>query len=651
MARSFCTGRLGSVRRWCLLAVAVASAVSVAGCVGMPSNGPLEQFSASPQTSPLAGNIIGVVPSGPQPGEDPSQIVQGFLTASASYPTYDVAKEYLTTSAVKLWNPSFAVSVFGQLKVPGWVVVNKGGGTGPQVSVSVSGSLQASFSGAGEYLSAQGQDKSQGPWTFHLVKVNGQWRIIDPPSYRIISSSAFPLFYKALDLYFFDPPLDTRLVPDSVLVPLGATVSQLLTNLVSALSGGPTTWLNGATDTELPRDTRVQQPVTSNGSTVTVNLTGDVGQASKDQLQQFSAQLVWTLTGPSTSPLSIQSVVLELNGVPWTPPPSPCTGTPFASPQQTLDAYACYDPYPSSPTSFYYIDRGQTWARCGAETLGKEGLIGPVTPVVDRSGSFARQGCGTSSAVHEPSSSVPAAQPPSLPAVSMASVSPDGKYLAIVTAGKGALYIGSLSGRAASFGGTPRLTGGVTSLTWDRNDNLWVAQSGEIEMLSTSGKSETPIGFPGQVSELSIAPDGVRIAFIAETEADSPPEIYLAAIGGGAQNAGPLGPGGAHLTIKNFTSVGSPGIHDPASLAWYDADNQIVVNDASSGNTLWEAPVDGQQPVELLEQPQGVTSITADGPGNVLVAGQPGHNLAVSPSIEGPWVPLGAPGQNPAYPG
>ncbi len=40
--------RLGGVRRMCVLAAAVAS---VAGCVGMPSNGPAQQFSASPQSS------------------------------------------------------------------------------------------------------------------------------------------------------------------------------------------------------------------------------------------------------------------------------------------------------------------------------------------------------------------------------------------------------------------------------------------------------------------------------------------------------------------------------------------------------------------------------------------------------------------------
>ena len=54
---------------------------------------------------------------------------------------------------------------------------------------------------------------------------------------------------------------------------------------------------------------------------------------------------------------------------------------------------------------------------------------------------------------------------------------------------------------------------------------------------------------------------------------------------------------------------------------------------------------------ELPVTPSGVTSITADGDANVLVAGLSGNNLAVSTSLEGPWNQLGEPGQSPAYPG
>ena len=99
----------------CVLAAVVAS---VAGCVGMRSNGPAVGFNASPQSSAPGVNLIGSVPLGPQSGENPSQIVQGFLIAAASYPTYNAAQLYLTSSAVKGWKPGFAVNVYSNLIVP-----------------------------------------------------------------------------------------------------------------------------------------------------------------------------------------------------------------------------------------------------------------------------------------------------------------------------------------------------------------------------------------------------------------------------------------------------------------------------------------------------------------------------------------------------
>lgn len=635
------------LRRMCVLAAVVAS---VAGCVGMPSNGPAEKSTASPQSPAPDVDFIGPHPSGPLPGGSPSQIVQEFLLASASYPTYAVAKEYLAGSASRTWNPGWAVTVFSSLDVPKGVPAAKGGhGAGQQVTVNVTGTVQASFDGSGQYVSAQSQGSAASAYPFDLVKVNGQWRITNPPNNRMLTTGVFPLFYKAQDLYFMGPQ-DDVVVPDSVFVPLGATVSDELDNLVTALTDGPKTpWLEGAADTELPVNSTVLS-VTTAGSTVTVDLGGQVARASDKQLGLFSAQLVWTLTSSAASPQNIQSVVVERNGVPWTPRTPLCPGERSSGSAQTLAAYECFDPYPSSPAGFYYINRGQLWARCGTESQALQGLIGSVVPVVGRTGVFSGPpSCANGGYVDEGLTGLPAPQPASVPAASMAAVSPDGKYLAIVSSANGDVYIGTLSGQAASFPSKPRLTGGgVTALSWDGSDDLWVAQSGSIVMLPP-GKGQVPIETSGSVSDLSVAPDGVRIAFIAQTAGLSP-ALYLAAIGGGQQNTGRLGPGSAHLAINDVTSIG-PNLTRPVSLAWYDADDLIVLNNAGTANTLWEVPVDGQQAQVLPVSPSGVTSISADGAANVLVAGLSGDNLAVSTSLDGPWYQLGEPGQDPAYPG
>jgi hypothetical protein len=271
-----------------------------------------------------------------------------------------------------------------------------------------------------------------------------------------------------------------------------------------------------------------------------------------------------------------------------------------------------------------------------------------VTPALGRTGAISSQPCGTRGFVIEGSTAAPPAQHSSLPALSMAAVSPDGKYLAVVNAARNAVYVGPVTDGTPSFSAKPRLTGSaVTALSWDGSDDLWVADDGSVSMLPP-GSGTVPVLISGSVSTLSVAPDGVRIAYIAQNPGQAP-ALYLAAIGGGQQ--GTSEPGLAeHMVVMEAAAIGST-LANPGALTWYDADNLVVLDIDPGGNTLWEVPVDGQLAQQLPAIPSGVTSITADGTSNVLVAGLSGNSLAVSTSLEGPWLRLGHPGQSPAYPG
>ena len=153
----------------CVLAAAVAS---VAGCIGMPSNGPAQEFSASPQSSGQDGNLIGSVPLAPQSGDDPAAIVQGFLTAADSFPLYSVAQEYLTGRAVQAWKPGFAVTVFSKLNGPDVAPSPKPSpSSSPQAKVEVTGTVQATFNGTGQYVSALAPGPASTQYDFDLVKV------------------------------------------------------------------------------------------------------------------------------------------------------------------------------------------------------------------------------------------------------------------------------------------------------------------------------------------------------------------------------------------------------------------------------------------------------------------------------------------------
>ena len=635
-----------------VIATMIATVASVAGCVGMPNSDP-PGSAAAVQASTIPDLNTGLFAAAPTPGAAPWEIVQGFLTASASYPIDAVALAYL---ASRKWDPAWSVTVFSTFNVPHRADIRSAGKHGgKRATVDFSGPVQAAFNATGQYVSAKDQVQKAGAYTFQLVQVNGQWRISNPPGYRIIPAWEFPLVYKAQDLYYFDPA-DHVLVPDSVFVPLGTSPSQLVKSLVTALTNQPQTpWLQqGVAQTRFPRGTTVLG-VTLDGPAATVNLGGTaMAKASYAQREQASAQLVWTLTGSQASPSAIQSVELEIDGKPFTPSTSACDVSQSQSAFQKLSAFECYNPYPSSPASFSYVDEGQAWLRCGSEAQAQQGYIGPVLPMVSRSGVLASPRCPGSGFVQTNSPTAPSAQTASLPAMSMLAVSPYGKEVAFVSPDQDDLYIGPLSGPAAHFPRTPRVIGSdITAISWDHNDNLWMVEDGAIYMVPAAGKPAPVTGFGGgMVTGLSVAPDGVRIAIIVQDGTGSQLELAAVNPSGSASaqpTGGQIGTPAAHPYISQVTPLG-PNITDAIALTWYDADNLLVLDRTSGGNTLWEVPVDGQQATGPQLTPPGAVSIAADGAANALVAGLSDNRLAVSTGLGVQWQYLNQLGQNPVYP-
>jgi Lipoprotein LpqB beta-propeller domain/Sporulation and spore germination len=613
----------------------------------MPDNGPAAEFTASPQASQPINDFIGLFPSAPTPGATPGQIVQGFLVASANYPTYAaLADDYLDAAAAKSYNPSGLTVLSGFTQFPEQTA---GHHDLSHATVQTTGTVETSYGSSpqGQYFWPQGQDGATSTYTFDLVKVNGQWRISNPPHSRMLGAEDFQYYFQSRDLYFFDAATEQTLVPDSVFVPLSTDEQVLVAGLVSALSQQPNpAWLGNATQTAFPPAKVLG--VTVDGATATVNLGGAIAHASARILQQVSAQLVWTLTSVDPVPGSIQSVVLELNGQPWTSTgPPPCADGPSPTSFQTLAAYECFNPFPSTAASFYYVNGGQAWSRCGTKAQALEGSIGTIVPLVGHTGAFSTPDCGSSRYLPEPGATGTPAQPTSIGSLAMASVSPDGKYLAVVPPGHDEVYVVSLPGAATSLPATPRWsTTDITALSWDRTDDLWVAAGGFIEMLPSTGKAPVPVQYgAGTVLDLSVAPDGVRVALIVRN--GSQRQIELAAITQPVQESGTKPPSPAVPKLPLGTTL-APNISAPASLDWYTTDDLVALGGAGQ-KTLYEVPVDGQ-PATAETTPPGAASITADGMANVLVIGLVGGHLDISPTLEGPWEQLANPGQDPAYP-
>jgi hypothetical protein len=586
----------------------------------------------------------------PGAGWGPSKIVTGFLAASASYfNTQDVVRAYLTSAADRTWNPKGSVTVFSNsasVSPPDPVTPKNA----DLATVTVTGPVQATLNTNGQVLSvaegqaqpsvhgacgtAAGSSAGTACEDFTLVKSDGQWRIAKLPTNLLFNASDFVRVYQSQDVYFFSQT-SSNLVPDTVFAPLGTSVTTLLKTLVDTLITGPTpTWLGGATVSKLPTTTTVKG-ISLSGNTAVVNLGGGIVTASLNELNEVAAQLAWTLVGPSGEQYNIDAVQLEINGT-----KIQLNGT---GPQTPMPTYREYDPYPQTQATFSYVDStGAAQSRCGSVTDNTVAVAVPVFghangPELTSCGGSAPAATAQPTTTAKPGNSVAArtANP-----LSMVAVSPNGTYVATVSAGHNEVSIwqvGSKGKAVNTWTGT-----GITSISWDRQPNLWITTSTGIWVLPAAGKP-IAVPFDGDVSALSIAPDGARVAVIVDGE------LQLAAIVPGHST------GKAGLVVENFT-LGipvplGPRITDAVALTWYDQDDLMVI---STSLDLQEVPVNGraasQQPTSPVP-PAGVyaDSIAASGAGNYLVVGLSNGQLEVSTGINGTWQVINALGAEPAY--
>jgi Lipoprotein LpqB beta-propeller domain/Sporulation and spore germination len=607
--------RMGSRPVLAVLAVLIATALSTAGCVSMPNGGPVQSFPVTQGPTAQSNPYVQIQPQPPGAGWSPKHIVQGFLTASASFGTYGrVARKYLTPQAQQIWDhPTWSAVVYKKgpdVADPVYPAAAKTAPTGKAgkagkdakptpttpttATVQISGTIQATLEGNGSYSvpsASTPSASSYAPAPFQLVKLGGQWRISVAPSEVLLTSDSFANDYQLRNLYFFDPT-GSRLVPDPIYVPLRAP-GDLMHGLVQDLITPPKDWLsNGATKTALPAGTKISQ-VSADGVTAIVNLTGSIVKAGNEVMQRVSSQLYWTLVGQG-----VRSIQVEQNGKQWSPPGS--QGNPVQ--RQTKQAPATG----ANLVNYYYVDSaGYLVSRKG--TTGK-----PVQ--LERIGTT----------------------------YSQVAVSPDGRYLAALR--DNTLYTGIVSGGLAKRGS------GYQTISWDANNNLWAAQGAQVIMFHITVTQRQPLGQVASVpvdvitssgvknnpgvpfSTLRVAPDGVRVALVIGKT-----QLTFGAISGQQ---------GQEPQIRLSQVQFSPSANEFTGLTWYGPDNVITL--ALPGPAATEYPVSGGAPTSIPVEP-GMTTITATS-GNVLVAGLPNGHLVVDTNPFGAWMPLGM-GGAPAYPG
>jgi hypothetical protein len=591
--------------------VAAAFAQAGAGARGAtaPASGPVQQVGVGQVGVNQEQDYSQPIPVGPGPGWTPTQIVAGFLAASASFAgDHQVAREYLDPETQQRWRPGWAVTV-----VSGSLTTSTAPALPRPVSnqsellarVKVTGQPVATLTGTGQYLVSPGSSTTSS--YFNLIKENtGQWRIDGlPRSGLLLTQADFLRVYQPRNLYFLTQSGRT-LVPDPVFVPQQATNTGLAAGLVNALLQVPNGWLYGAAGTGFPGRHRPSVQVRITGSNAVVDLGGKSISASRQQLVQMAAQLVWTLT---SGPTTLQSVELEINGRPLQ-----IMGSQYQLPQ----TYHDWVPSQSANPNLYFVGGNGT-----VQAMSGAGQPGQVPGAAGAAG---------------------------VPALSSIAVSPDGRMLAGIAAGGGAVYISDLS-RGSPLREWKPENGVVTSVSWDAQGDLWAAAGGAIWILppiSSAPISAAPITMSvaagNEVTDFQVAPDGVRVAMIVHSviNGKSSAQVQLAAITHG----------GTSSSVGDPVTLGAS-IPDPELVTWYGADDLIVLAKNSSGTQLYDVPLNGGQPSQVATAGGDPVSVTATSPENSaaqVAVGLPDGRIMISTSL-GAFQPSRAAGQAPAYPG
>jgi len=596
-------------------ALAVGVLAAVAGCAAVPTGGPVEQVGAGVAGASQEQDYSQPIPVPPGYDWSPTEIVDGFLAASASFASnHAVAQEYLDPTARRSWRPGWAVTVVSTtptasiVPAPKEVTGNSAAGQpggNALARVEVTGQPVATLTGTGQYLVTSGPPTK--PIYFSLIRVDGQWRIDDLPSSPLLLTEAdFQRVYEARNLYYLAPSAQT-LVPDPVFAPLEATNTELATGLVNALLQDPAGWLNGAAGTAFPAGSSQIGQVKIIGPNATVNLGARAAAASPGQRELMAAQLVWTLT---SGPTGIHSVELEINGR-----PQQIMGNQY----QLQQTYHAWVPAQPAASTLYFIGSTGAVDEMPGAAQPDSGQPGHVTPVVGQAGT---------------------AEAPDLSSIA---VSPDGRWLAGISADSSTVYTADLS-----HGGTLRTwkspAGSCTSLSWDSQGDLWIDAGGDLWLMQPGSGGASQVGLSDlppadNVIDFRVAPDGVRAVMIVTTPSGT--LVQLAAI----TRSGPSAWIGPPVTLD-------AGIADPESLSWYGTDNVIVMSEGAAGAQLDEVPLNGGQPTAIATAP-GAVSMTATSPGQVgssVALGLSGGQIMVSAGL-GAFQPTHAVGRAPAYPG
>jgi len=600
---------------------ATALALAVSSCASAPSGGPPRR--ATGTGSQVQTYVQPLPPPPPTAAKSwgPTEVVLGFLHASASY-AFDpaAAGRYLSPELRKSWRPaSGPVAVVGAPTgisaaryYPSHLVGAPAPGTESE-TVKFTGQRLATLSQTGQYQYTPGQNVQ---YQFILTKTNGVWLIDElPQPGLVLTQSDFESVYQARNLFFYAPPKVSHgsvgiLVPDPVYAPLQSSNSALNTNLATGLvkgllQGPGHEWLSGATSSAFPAGSALIKQVTITGRVAQVDIGGAAVHASAQQIQLMEAQLTATLSDRSYSAPLASQVQLYINNTlqyAWS------------------TSIASMVPPPSS---------GPILAITGPSTVGQlpdhpRAVTKPMMPL-RRVSPQQIGGAAITAIAAEPTDS-------HTPQIAVAVAAGTGCAVFMPT-GSGTLYHSYL----LSTSGGP-----CTSLSWDRNLNLWAAAGRNIWVLRAPTYRKQLVNDPVNLTSgrqpvilsLRMAPDAVRAALLIK--AGRKARLALAAVD----------EGGNQLCLGTAVDVGTS-LQDPIAMSWYNPYDLVVLD--KSG--IAEVPLTGGPGQQIEPVPPGAQSLTTDGAALAIGTDSNGKQQIRTASALGALWSAPQTGSLPAYPG
>jgi Lipoprotein LpqB beta-propeller domain/Sporulation and spore germination len=527
--------------------IVLASLLGAAGCVTVPTSGPIEPVEGQ---QPGCQNCVNVEVAPPAVGAEPREIVEGYLRATSNYqPNYSVARQFLTRMAAEKWSPEAGVLIY------------RGSPVAAGEKVTFDGTLVGALASDRSFTARDEPFK----WNFGLhQEEDGQWRIDNPPPGLMVDEFWFKSFYQPYDVYFVGN--GRSLVPDRIYLPALSNPANVASALMKALLDGPSKWLKPAVSSAIPPNTSLSVDsvtITDNGM-ADVSLSDSVMALTDPQRSLLAAQIVYTLRQIG----GVKGVLIKANQQPYRVPgsdPNTLAISVDAIPRD-LDPI----PFVASEQLYAVQDRLVTQVTTTSDSPAVSKLAGPLGERDYAINALAVSVTNTDLAIttngrtmlrRAPIATVEPTQPSTL-----------------------------LSGKRDLL--RPQFTryGEIWVIGRESNrQRIWMFTADEKEFVIDPARGNQ------NVKAFKISPDGTRMALIRTNTETGDDEVELAQIIRSDKITV------AHWRTLDTTQTNMPAIRRIQDVAWLDATELLVLGAPDAAATMFA-------PFRVVEDASGITA-------------------------------------------